>query len=66
VQGLRKPDAEVFDRVCTHLDIEPKQAVFIDDRQANVDAAAAHGMQAVLMTTANDLSDRLQNHGVPM
>ena len=53
----------MFDRVCEHLSIEPQHAVFIDDRQANVDAAHAHGMQALLMTSADSLGGQLKTHG---
>lgn len=64
LQGLRKPDEGVYSRVCKHLDIEASQAIFVDDRQANVDAARAFGMRGVHMTGCEDLEARLRGHGV--
>jgi 2-haloacid dehalogenase len=64
VQGLRKPDASIFPLVCNHLSIDAEQAVLIDDRQANVEAADAAGLTVVLMTSADGLRQQLQSHGV--
>ncbi|MEU7451215.1 HAD-IA family hydrolase [Streptosporangium roseum] len=46
--ALAKPDAAIFERVLHHLDADPGQITFLDDRAVNVHAAAALGINAVL------------------
>ncbi|MEZ5570913.1 MAG: HAD family phosphatase [Halioglobus sp.] len=46
--GVRKPDTRIFEIALQHLDNMPlNQVVFLDDYQANVDAARAFGLQAI-------------------
>lgn len=63
MQGLRKPDAQVFATICDHLSLSPSEAVLIDDRQANIDAAEAYGMHGILMTDSASLASRLEDFG---
>lgn len=52
--GVRKPDPRIFDIALAQLgDMEPQQVVFLDDYQANVDAARSLGLQA--LTVGPDL-----------
>jgi glucose-1-phosphatase len=44
--GIVKPDAEIFERVITELDCQPRQICFFDDSLRNVEAARASGMKA--------------------
>lgn len=46
--NLMKPDREIYDAICKQYNIDPKKAIFFDDRQENVDAAIAYGMDAVV------------------
>jgi putative hydrolase of the HAD superfamily len=50
--GMRKPEERIFRHVAQALSLAPEQCVFIDDIQANIDAAAACGMTGVLHTDA--------------
>ena len=53
--GFRKPDPRIFEIALQQLgDIQPAEAVFLDDYQANVDAAREMGLQALIVGT--DLS----------
>jgi putative hydrolase of the HAD superfamily len=53
--GVRKPDPRIFEIALQHLgDIAPAQTLFLDDYQANVDAARDLGLQAI--TVGADLS----------
>jgi putative hydrolase of the HAD superfamily len=65
--GMRKPEPEIFCHAAQALGLAPAQCVFIDDMAANVAAAQACGMTAVLHTepvaTAKALQDLL---GVPL
>lgn len=53
--GIAKPAAGAFLRATTGLGVDPERALFVDDRQENVDAAAAVGMRAELFTDVDDL-----------
>jgi putative hydrolase of the HAD superfamily len=46
--GLAKPDPAIYALVCRRLEVAPAQAVFLDDRPAAVEGAAAIGMTGVL------------------
>ncbi len=45
--GLRKPDPKIFDLALDVLQRDAEEVIFIDDRQANCDAAAASGIHAI-------------------
>lgn len=50
--GVRKPDPKIFQIALDQLQgIAPGNAVFLDDYQANVDAARALGLQAITVGT---------------
>jgi putative hydrolase of the HAD superfamily len=65
--GMRKPEPEIFRHAARTLGLPPGECVFIDDMPANVAAAQACGMTAVLHSepaaTARALQDLL---GVPL
>jgi putative hydrolase of the HAD superfamily len=65
--GMRKPEPEIFRHAAQTLGLPPGECVFIDDMPANVAAAQACGMTAVLhaepAATARTLQDLL---GVPL
>jgi putative hydrolase of the HAD superfamily len=45
--GMRKPDREIYLLTCSRLEVEPTEAVFVDDNIDNVEAARALGMETV-------------------
>jgi putative hydrolase of the HAD superfamily len=45
--GMRKPDPEIYLLTCSQLDVEPDEAVFVDDNADNCAAARALGMETV-------------------
>lgn len=50
--GVRKPDPRIFEIALSHLaGIEPQQVVFLDDYQANVDAARRLGLRGITVGT---------------
>lgn len=66
--GLAKPDPAYFEHVVAALGIEPDEAVFVDDLQANVRGARAAGLNAVhfaMTDTYGHLRCRLRALGVP-
>jgi HAD superfamily hydrolase (TIGR01509 family) len=44
--GARKPDAAFYERLLDALDLAAHQVAFVDDREVNVEAAAALGLPA--------------------
>lgn len=49
--GIRKPDPRIFAHALERLgDIDPGRAIFVDDFAGNVEAAAALGIESVLVT----------------
>ena len=57
--GMSKPSPEIFIKVAEELGIEPCEALFIDDSQANVDAASKLGFQTLCVEPYTDFSDKL-------
>jgi 2-haloacid dehalogenase len=46
-EGIAKPDPEIFQRLLARFDLDPTRTVMVDDSAANVEAAAALGMEVV-------------------
>lgn len=58
--GFAKPDQRVFAHIEQALDVESGQTVYVDDGQANIDAAAGRGWTALLATPETRLADLLE------
>lgn len=50
--GVRKPDPRIYELTCQHLEVDADAAVFLDDNVENVEAAAALGIETVLVAPA--------------
>ncbi|MGW8531360.1 MULTISPECIES: HAD family hydrolase [Nocardiopsidaceae] len=46
-EGVRKPDAEIYERLLARLDLTPDRCLFVDDLEANLEPAARMGMATV-------------------
>ncbi len=46
--GIVKPSYEIFDHICKKYDIDPSEAIFVDDRCDNIEGARAYGMQGYI------------------
>lgn len=57
---LLKPDPAIYYLALDRFGLRPGDALFVDDRLINVEAAEAIGMPSHLFTTADDLRDRLE------
>ncbi|CAG8735975.1 971_t:CDS:2 [Acaulospora morrowiae] len=51
--GLRKPDPKIFIYACSKLNIEPKDAIFLDDIGMNLKAAKELGMKTIKVELGN-------------
>lgn len=60
VEKLKKPDTAIYELLCNRYHLKPQECLFIDDRQANVDAATQVGMEAVLFQDYPTLQEYFQ------
>lgn len=61
--GIAKPDPEIFLRCLAALDTQAADALFIDDKAANIDGARRAGLAAIHFTGADALATALVSHG---
>lgn len=47
---ITKPDAGIYQHLCSKYNIIPEESIFLDDRQANLDAAEKLGFNTLLVT----------------
>ena len=52
---MAKPDPAIYRYALEKLGTQPAETLFIDDRQVNVEAAAALGIKALVFTTVDQL-----------
>jgi len=52
---MAKPDLAIYRYALEKLGANPEESLFIDDREVNVEAAAALGIKALLFTTVDQL-----------
>ena len=58
--GVRKPDERIYRLACEALDIEPHQAVFLDDLGVNLKPARVMGMTTIKVTDPDVALDELE------
>lgn len=49
--GIRKPEPRIFELACEQLGAQPAEMLFLDDIEANVEAARQLGIHAILFQT---------------
>ena len=54
-----KPEPEIYETLFKQFDLEPKECVFLDDRQENLDAAEKFGMKTILFEDYEEASEKL-------
>ncbi len=57
--GMAKPEPEIFDYCLKSLGLVPDEAIFIDDREPNIEAAVRGGLLGILAPTSDDLRNTL-------
>jgi putative hydrolase of the HAD superfamily len=58
--GLHKPQPEIYLLACERLEVEPREAVFVDDLRENCEGAEAVGMTALLHRNADETVAKLE------
>lgn len=56
-----KPDSQIFHYTVEKLGIKPEETLFLDDSQANLDAAAALGFMTALVPPGSEFADIIAN-----
>ena len=62
--GIAKPDPAIYHHVIDALDVQPAEALFLDDRIENILSAQSVGIQAVLFRNVQQLQLDLQSSGL--
>ncbi|MFD3430766.1 HAD family hydrolase [Nocardia fluminea] len=57
--GIRKPTRAIYELACRRLDIEPQEAVMIDDLSQNLDGARRAGIEGILHRSASNTAEEL-------
>ena len=58
--GLRKPDAAIYLRAASELELDPAECVFVDDFRVNVEGAQAVGMAGIHHQSAEETLKELE------
>ncbi len=67
IEGMRKPDPRIFQIACERLEIEPAEAVFLDDLGSNLKGAKALGMHTIKVDHTTSAIDELEQAlGIPL
>jgi 2-haloacid dehalogenase len=64
LEGVAKPDPAIFGLLIERYGVDPGRAVFVDDSQINVSAAARAGMTGLVFTGPDDLRRGLRALGL--
>lgn len=59
--GVRKPEPAFYEQACAMLEIEPPQAIFLDDLGVNLKPARAMGMATIKVGSPDQALDELEN-----
>lgn len=66
MEGIRKPSSAAYAAAIKHLGRPAEELIFVDDREVNVSAAAAAGMQAIRFEGAKKLEAALLEKGLAL
>jgi putative hydrolase of the HAD superfamily len=61
---MAKPDPAIYHHVLDDLGVRPEEALFLDDKLINIEAAQAVGMQAIQFTNVEKLREDLIKAGL--
>lgn len=58
-ENLTKQSEEIFWLTLERLEIKPEEAVFVDDREVNLQVASGMGIKSLLFTDSSSLKQQL-------
>ncbi|WP_160690479.1 HAD family phosphatase [Clostridium sp. C2-6-12] len=59
-EKLLKPEKEIYEKILCEYNLEPKETVFIDDMEVNVQAAINNGMKGIVLKDPIELKGELE------
>ena len=62
--GQIKPEPEIYQTLFSRFHLNPKECIFIDDREENITAGEAFGMPGIVFTSYEQAVTELARHGV--
>jgi putative hydrolase of the HAD superfamily len=62
--NIAKPDPAIYLHTCDKLGVAPGEALFLDDKPENIDAAESVGIEAIRFSTVEKLKDELERRGL--
>lgn len=66
LEGLKKPDPEIYELLLSRFEVDAPRALFIDDLRVNVQAAKDSGLEAIEFRNAAALRRDLVGRGLPV
>ena len=64
--GVKKPNKKIYELLLSTLDIPPQQCLFIDDKERNIDAAKALGIDGIVFHSSQQLKQELLKRGIAL
>ena len=64
--GLRKPEKDIYARILQELECQPEAAVFVDDREENVEVATQVGIPSILFRSCDALREQLLRYSISL
>ena len=64
IMGLRKPNANIFDKVIIENDLDPEETLFIDDSPQHITGAKKVGLHTLHLVGGLDIVDALKKMGL--
>lgn len=61
-EGMIKPDERIYDLICRRYEIQPENAVFLDDNAANIAGAKKIGLNAILFQDEKQAKEELKKY----
>lgn len=59
-----KPEEEIYKRIIEKYKIKPKESIFIDDGQSNIDGASKLNFNTILFKSSKDLREKLRTYNI--
>lgn len=67
LEGIRKPNPKIYQLTCSRMNIDPTEAVFLDDLGVNLKPARALGMQTIkVIDEAQAIADLAEATGLDL
>jgi 2-haloacid dehalogenase len=61
---MNKPEKELYARLLKRFNVDPAEAIFIDDKESNVNAAREIGMDGIVFESPWQLRGEMERRGL--